>query len=545
MIATLAVLLVAAIGLIVWLAFRPETAPTPKAPPKPKPVAPHAPVQPTQRPRPVAVAPAEIETNSPPVKQGGGEAPAQTEERETFKLEVEVFGGNGVAAPGATVVLLDPFAQHSGAARPSELARAKADENGRAKFEVVGRVLRVHAWLGNEAGSSDKFRASETRTRVAVRMSSAVTPHGRVVESGGAPVEGADVRLIATEWFEDPFGLILATKSAADGSFELPPIPLAAFDGAHPDAFAIEAQAKGWPRARVAITADTLRAGDVVVTLERGAFVRGRLVRPDGTSVSGETVLLTSGASSIYSDAEGRFELPLPRSGGVVIARSEYHPSAHGTSYGGTGGWGAPKLLGTFRGDGGDVDLGDVTIGPGQPVKGVLVDVDDKPVKAGDVVLYLAGVQVAAVQTDDAGKFEIPGVGDDPHVLQAMEPPGENAWTGRRHTSVDGVRGGTTDLRVVITGALSVLVKFLAEADRSPVVVPEVTLRATATGATPKGYGWTWAGSRIDSVRFDVDHEGTYDVTVELPGYEPATAPAVPVSPDREFTIDVLFRKKP
>ena len=60
-----------------------------------------------------------------------------------------------------------------------------------------------------------------------------------------------------------------------------------------------------------------------------------------------------------------------------------------------------------------------------------------------------------------------------------------------------------------------------------------------------KGYGWSWAGAHIDSVRFEVEHAGTYDVTVELPGYEPATATGVEVNADREMRIDVLFRKRP
>ena len=266
---------------------------------------------------------------------------------------------------------------------------------------------------------------------------------------------------------------------------------------------------------------------------------------PGGEPVEREEARLADGRSSVTSDREGRFELPLPRQGGAVLALRTPGGGHQDTYSRARGGHGAPKLLGRFRGDAGDIDLGDVTLPAGQAVKGQVVDLTESPVKAGDVILYLAGVRVAATQTDDAGKFELPDVGDDPHQLQALEAPGENAWSGRRHASADGVRGGVADLRIVLTGALSVLVRFQAEADRSPVVVPQVTLRATATGATPKGYGWSWAGARIDQVRFEVEHAGTYDITVVLPGYEPATAAAVDISPDREVTIDVLFRKLP
>jgi hypothetical protein len=378
-----------------------------------------------------------------------------------------------------------------------------------------------------------------------------------VAYTTGAPIADAAVRFVASPWFGDAFGLLLETKSATDGTFELPVLPASAFDAAGFQAV-IEARAKGWPLTRVAVTADKLREGEVVVTLERGAFLRGRFVRPTGEAVAGELVRTTDGRSQVTSDEGGRFELPLPRAGGVVLATnaaathaivlSGARPTSIGSGLRGAAmaiGWGAAKLVGRFRGDQGDIDLGDVTLSAGQPVKGVVVDSSGQPFKAADVALWLAGVAVAATQTDDAGKFELEGVGDDPHVLSATEAPGENAWTGRRRANVDDVKGGATDLRVVITGALTVVVKFEAQADRSPVVVPEVTLQAVATGGTPKSYGWTWAGSRIDSVRIEVERAGTYDVTVSLPGYEPATATGVEVSAEAEAKITVVFRKLP
>jgi hypothetical protein len=547
LIMALCLLLVGAIGVVTWLALKPEP---PQPAPKKAPVAVHAPETPAapRAPRPRALEPVPLQPNLPPADGGGGKTPPEAEARDTVKLDVLVLGSSGLPAPGATVALLDPFAQHAASPRPAELARAKADDAGHAKFEATSRMLRAYAWLGSEAGASDKFRAEGEKFDVVVRLAAAIAAHGRVVDTGGEPVPGAAVRFLASPWFGDAFGLLLETKSADDGTFDLPSIPASAFD-AENAAFAIEARAKDWPMTRMPVTADTLRAGEVVVTLERGAFLRGRLVTPSGVAISAEEVRLADGRSSVSSAPDGKFELPLPRAGGTVIAL----PGAHANPKSVVGGGAvqfrridiAAKVVGRFRGDGGDIDLGDVTITAGQAVKGVVVDSGGQPFKAADVVLYLAGVQVAATQTDDAGKFEIADVGDDAHVLVATEAPGDNAWTGRRHASVDGVRGGASDVRVEITGALTVLVKFLAEADNSPVVVPEVTLRAAATGTTPKSYGWTWAGSRIASVRFEVEHAGTYDVTVEIPGYEPATATGVEVSPDREKPIDVLFKKLP
>jgi len=546
--AVIGALLLVALAIVVALVLRApaptkqKKAPVAAAPPRVEPAAPRH-----ERPKEIETTPIPT-TRTPPVEV----PPIGGRDIETTALDVAVFGADGLAAPGATVLLLDPFAQHSGTPRRVEIARKKSDETGHAKFDAASRMTRVYAWRDAEAGATDKFVPSDTRDHVAVRMSAAIQVKGRVVESGGAAVAGAAVRFVARAWFDDSFGVALQTTSDANGQFELPPIPAAAFDSMPVGAAAIDASAKGWPTTTVPVTAEALRAGEIVVRLERGAFVRGRFLRPNGDPVGLEEVRLADGRSVARSGSDGTFELPLPRSGGLVVARAvpmqfDVSDSA-GRPAGKTAvtfGFGAAKLLGRFRGDAGDVDLGDVRLAAGQAIKGRVVDLDEKPVKAADVALSLAGVSVAATQTDDDGKFEIDGVGDDPHDLVATEAPGENAWSGRRHASISDVRGGATDLRIVITGALSVVVKFLAMADNSPVVVPEAKIRADAVGATPRAYGWTWAGGGISTVRFEVENAGSYTATVELPGYEPATTEAFDVSAEREIQINVLFRKKP
>ncbi len=536
-IAFLGAALVAAIVVVSWFLLRADSAPPPKPPPAP------TRVEPPPTPRPVKAKHVEIPVIAPP-QAPQIEPPTQDAAREEkIHLDVEVFGADGLDAPGATVLVLDPFAQHVAGGGRSETARGKTDATGHARFDVGRRTARVFAWRGGEAGASDKFRPTPERAHVVVRMSSAVAVKGRVVESGGAPVAGAAVRFVATPWYDDAFGLVVEATSDKEGAFELPAIPTSAFDSMRDGKATVEARADGWPMASVTVTPDSLRAGDVVVTLERGAFVRGRFVGPTGDPVAGEDVATVDGRSTAVSGTDGKFELPLTRQGGTVIARR--HPSELSVISVHHEGFGAAKLLGRFRGDGADVDLGDVVLAEGRSVTGVVVDLDEKPIAAADVTLSLAGVGVAAVQTDDVGKFEIDAVGDDDHSLTATEPPGPNAWSGRRHASVDGVRGGASDLRVRITGALTALVKFMADADGSPVVVPEARVHAEASGATPLSYGWAWAGGGITSVRIEVEHPGAYTATVEIPGYEPATTEAFDMSADRGIEIDVRFRKKP
>jgi hypothetical protein len=543
-IALLGVVLLAAIGLVAWLALRGDDAPAPTPPREQTHARPADEPGPKARPR--ALEPVLVPPKVAP--ETGPEVP-ETDERDLVHLDVTVLGVNGAPAPGVNVVLLDPFAQHAGPLRAAELARTRTDDRGHAFFDVSDRLVRVYAWSGQEAGATVKFRVSEETSKQTIDLRPAIAVRGRVVDPAQAPVADAGVRLVARPWYDDEFGLVLEAKSAADGSFELPSIAGTAFDVA-PRGVSIEARAKGWPATTVAVTADTLRAGEVVVQLERAAMVRGRLVWQTGDPLAGRQVRLADARASVVSDAEGRFELPLPPGGGHVIVMP-------GNAAGATRSSGPtdPATLGRllrspakdlgWRGGERDVDLGDVMLSEGQELRGSVVDLAERPLKAADVVLRIAGVVIAGTQTDDAGKFGFDEVGDDAIDLEAIEAAGGGAWAGRRHALVRGVRPAAGDVRVVLTGALSVHVKFLAEADRSAVVVPQVTLRAKPSGDTPQDYGWTWAGSRIDAVRFEVQYPGTYDVTVELPGYEPATASGVTVSSEREVEIDVLFRKKP
>jgi hypothetical protein len=540
----LCIALAAAIALVAWLALRGDDAPAPPRPPEPEHRRPVD--EPPVRPRPRVIEPTLVTPKIAP--EPGPESPG-VDERALVRLDVTVVGVSGAPAPDVNVVLLDPFAQHAGPLRRAELARTRTDDKGHAYFDVSERIVRVYAWAGQDAGATEKFRVSEETSKQTIDLRAAIAIHGRVVDPGQSPVAAADVRLIARPWYDDEFGLLLEAKSAADGSFELPSISGTAFDVA-PRGIVIEARAKAWPATTVTVTADTLRAGEVVVQLERAAMLRGRLVWQTGEAVPGRLVRLADARSSVVSDTEGRFELPLPPGGGHVIVMPG---NASGATR--TRGPSDPAVLGLllrgpakdlgWRGGERDVDLGDVMISEGRPLHGSVVDLAERPVKAADVVLRIAGVQVAATQTDDAGKFQFDEVGDDALDLEVLEAPGGGAWAGRRHALARGVRADGGDVRVVLTGALSVHVQFLAQADRSPVVVPQVTLRAKSQGDTPQEYGWTWAGSAIAETRFEVQYPGTYDVTVELPGYEPATADGVTVSADREVEIDVLFRKKP
>jgi hypothetical protein len=532
-VALLGLLLLVAAGLVLFLLARETGPPSEKPAPAEKPRAAAS----AKAPR---AAPEEIETQlhrSRTAERPPETPAAEASEAPEATLDVEVLGPNGLPAAGADVALLNPLAQHLPESGGVEVARAKTDEDGRAQFVPGRRLVRVFAWRGAEAGASEKLDVGAESSRTVVRLEAAVPVKGRVVEAvGERPVGGVQVRFVARPWLGDEFGIALETTSANDGTFALPSLPLAGFEGQRAGSFAIEARAAAWPSARIEVTADLLRAGEVVVRLDRGAFLRGRILGPTSArGNAGYEIRLADGRATTTSQADGRFELPLPREGGPVVALTST------VTYGA----GAARLLGRFRGDAGDIDLGDVTLSAGGRVAGTVVDVFGTAFKAATVSLSLEDVTVASVATDADGRFELSSVGDDPHELLAVEAPGENAWSGRRHATVQGVRGGASELRVVLTGALSVHVKFVAETDRSVVVVPEARLVAQETRGERRRYGWSWAGARIDSVRFDVERPGPHDVTIEIPGYESATISGVEVSAEQETPVEFVFRKKP
>ena len=182
----------------------------------------------------------------------------------------------------------------------------------------------------------------------------------------------------------------------------------------------------------------------------------------------------------------------------------------------------------------------------GGTVTGVVLDPSGAPVEGADVILSAVGADSVGTSatTDAEGRFTFDAVADADHSLLVQESAAKGQWSTRRKATVAPVRPGRGEVRVSLDGRATVVLRFLNDSDRSPVVVGSVKLSAKAVGPTPAQFAWAWSGANISAVRFQPDHAGVFDVTVEVPGWSPATAPAVEVLPDRETTIDVLFRRE-
>jgi hypothetical protein len=309
-----------------------------------------------------------------------------------------------------------------------------------------------------------------------------------------------------------------------------PPLPA---DRVHASVW-LEAGAPGHGRERVRASWHALVHGEPpVVTLYRGATVRGRVVDEKGVPVVAAAVSVVGQTGAAASGPDGRFEVAgLPPGGGVVLVRAADF---------------APTLLRDLKGDAGDVDVGDVTLRKGDRVNGIVLAADGTPVQRAVVRAWMAGVEEAldgTVSADD-GRFVLERLPPEPLTIEALEPSEGKQWAAGLKTQVEDVRPGGGDVRLVLSSAATVHVRFLSDENRTPVLVSSVKLSATPVGATPEPLAWVWSGRGIDAVRFQPDHTGVFDVTIEVPDYEPGVARAVEVAPDRETRIDVLFRKRP
>jgi hypothetical protein len=544
LVVVLLLVLLSAVALVIWTLRDPGGAPV-EPQPAPAPVAePPKPVKrPVKNPSERAVteqAPAAEDDGATNVRRETPSDPAATPEviplRKPVKVHVVVRRSAGGPAQGAEVLALDPLGEYTAPPGPSVRARKTADGDGRAEFDITGgtTVLRFLATLEGEAAASEALDVGDGAERtVEIDLAEAVAARVRVVRLDATPIADATVKMLRHE-AGATWPLLVEAKTNGEGDAVLPAVPFGAGDWVAE----LRVAAAGFAPESTVVRPSALRKGPVVVELSPAVAVRGRAVDERGNPVADAEVRI--GAVKVATGADGRFDVTaLPPEGGtVVIDAADF----------------APSWVQNLRGDSGDVDVGDVVMRPGGTLRGVVVEADGKAVAGADVVVEVPGVPWSRSGTTDAeGRFAFEHIALAEHRVSAKERPAGRAWGTGRKAEALGVRPGPAaadasappDVRIVLTGALSVHVTFLNEADRSAVVVTSVKLTAVETQGEDRGeVAWAWSGGNLDSIRFEPGRAGTFDITVEIPGYEPATGKAVEVAPDRETRIEVLFRRR-
>jgi hypothetical protein len=466
----------------------------------------------------------------------------------TFPFDVTVLRADGTPAAGATVLLLDEGDDGDWA---HELVRTKTDEKGVAATRPTEATVRVAAWLGAEATATGELIAVKDRRAVTLRLSPAVVVRGRVLRGESAEA-GADVELSASPWFGSDFGLTMKAKSDAEGRFESPPIAVAGVDRLNPPY--VHATTKDMARGYAETEIDQLDA-ELVVRLVSGFTARARFVDADGKPVAVELRAAGSRSYGAKSDADGRVELRLPAGKYEFVALHETDRSyiadfdvevacSPFIADPIVGNWKTAHAVGAATDGSRDVDFGDVLFARGKPVTGLVVDPGGKPVARASASLSLREVRVGSVVTDAEGRFTFPEVGDEPHRVYVRETLADPTSTGARRATVENVRGGDPELRVVVGDNFAVFIRFLAEGDRTPVTAPDVKLRAFRHGETASCAGISSVGDPMSDAAIVVPAAGSYDVEVTVAGYEPQRFESVEVVAGRPTSLDLLLRKK-
>jgi hypothetical protein len=509
--------------------------------------------KPERRPRVRAATEAAPLTDASP-KSSPSTKPATKQDLSTVH-KLRVLRPDGTPAAGATIVvsnrpLWSDWPSQSGYMWPLRVT----DAEGSAGLPRTESVPYVH--LGSDVGWS--YKPGSVVPLPDVRLRPGVVVRGRTIDSDALPVAGANVR---AEMFPPGAGgsIVVEANSNAQGDFELPPLPFDE-DGNGRQDIDMVAYADGLVPGSATTTRTDAPKGPIVVTLYRGGALRGRLVRSDALALRPVRVLLAGTHLAAFADADGRFELRLPAAGGEVIVHDALTATSDAMFRPAAGTFTAARRLGTFRGDAGDRELGNVVVDGGKPVRGVVVlgvdgPVADEvrgvavratgaPVAGASVKVLLAGTEFLQITTDGQGVFEVPISGDE-HDLVATERSGGAV---NRMGTIHGVHGGDPDVRIILSGMG--IVVHLRDENGARIEVVRPSLNAAKHGQPTNVAYASWDTSKTvllarSEVRVQVPTEGAWDVILSATGFEDEAIENVEVRADRDAEIDVRLRRKP
>jgi len=304
--------------------------------------------------------------------------------RSGASVEVEVQDEAGLPLPRSEVYLHDGYRQ----------VRGQTDASGKALLHPIGpgRHAVVAATPEDEplrtVRGEAEVRGAERHT-VRLRFTPGPRLSGVVVDTAGRPVEGVEVRALPLWRVESPVGDRVLSPYASrlyrewtsgsprpclsgpEGRFTLthltpgPWVVTALRDG-----FTLDTRATPGPLRDLGTSTGVLAqegGGEVRLVLTTQPFLRGRVVRADGSPVTRFGL-----EGDMHEDARGAFRLPIRRDGERVLVFT------------------APGLATTVRRlqvrEGVGVDLGEVVMGTGRAVRLRVVDAEGSKPVAGALV---------------------------------------------------------------------------------------------------------------------------------------------------------------
>lgn len=251
-------------------------------------------------------------------------APIRPGRSPSRRLELSL--AEGLALRGELVD--EDGAPRAGAVRGATRAEEPLETDGTGHFELAPRPLGDVVYLTGEApgcanGSTERFTIAPRGGAVRLSVRCAATVRGQVLDADGSPVPGA---LVSSKGAP----VDLETRTDLTGRFAL---QLA------PGTMRLFVEQKGYRLHQQPVTVPS--SGDVIIVLDAGGSISGRVVDARGRGVAGvkvaavpavfeELVLVTEGkASAGKTDATGQFELPALEAGRwVVLANPNDAPLA-------------------------------------------------------------------------------------------------------------------------------------------------------------------------------------------------------------------------
>ena len=370
----------------------------------------------------------------------------------------------------------------------------------------------------------------------AAKAPPAATVRLRIRGGDGSPIAGAQVAVTATggTYLHSRF-FLGPDVTGADGSFDIR-IPQDEFlDYTSID---VRVTADGFAQREIRVPLRSLlgRSGDargaIDVGLDRTVEVRGRCVDRVGQPIGGVRVSGPRNAVQAATDGEGRFRLTgiaetgaylcfFPDQRPLAAARVDLPPATNGV-----------------------VDLGDVILETGDTLRGRFLDAAGNAIAGARVILVgreLEGVVIGATATTDAeGRFAFEHVGRGTFDLGISRPGVE----------LDG--GDLTNIAYGVRASEEVIVRATRDHYVGVQFVDEEHEVVKFRGGRVTWYALDDATDRLDwwGVDGGWDHfhiaarpGATYEVRVELDGYEPAIVRAT-ATETLDTHVDVVLRRK-
>jgi protocatechuate 3,4-dioxygenase beta subunit len=431
--------------------------------------------------------------------------------------------------------------------------RPKGSQGPQQVFDPIMVVATMSGYA--PARSTSLWVLPDTDEEVNLKLAVPAAVRGRVIDAvSHEGIAGATGQFSDVDSWRDGGSQPISFTTDDKGYFNLNPVPSSNY--------VLSVQAEGYAsydgwrgQGRINLAGGEEKdIGDIPLML--AGKVSGRVVSADGGApIPNATVELKQSAqwggwssNSTTTGEDGTFTIAAVDPGSYTLqARAK--------------GYAMAELTAQAIEPGQDLNIGDIRLGQGLLLSGVVTDAEDKPLKGAKVSLieppgantwFQSGDEVSSDETDEAGRFELAGAYDGTFTLKVT------AEGFAAHSESLKVAGANSGLKVRMSTGGTVLGRVM-DADGTP--VPNIQVRAI--NHDTQGYsmfksqpamawGFLFAGDAVTamtgedgSFRLENVNAGTYLLAAIRDAETPATKDDIKVENDREVNIgDLLFAGK-